>query len=126
MPLPAHKWMRLSPLTKRALINMFHLKPSGFTHVINNKLEKDGFTDIDLEKITTEEISYITHLQSNNFDEQFEVLLKMLEQEEDYLELNPERVETLQQHVKANQEVSPDSSTNAGTTGRGEKKKKTS
>lgn len=82
MTLGVHEWLALKPETKKALAQMFRISRSGVTHVVDNKIESDGYSADDLSCITVEEMRLITHLNSDSFDEQFKMVLRMIQEPE--------------------------------------------
>jgi hypothetical protein len=79
MQLSNRDWLALKPETRQALAKIFRLNRSSFTHVVDNHVESDGYTYQDLSAITVEEMKRLTHLESDNFEEQFKVIVKMVE-----------------------------------------------
>ena len=81
MQLSIRDWLALKPETRSALAKIFRLNRSSFTHVVDNHVESDGYTYHDLEAITVEEMKKLTHLESDNFEDQFKLVIKMVEGE---------------------------------------------
>ncbi len=98
MTLGTHQWLELKVETRRALAKIFHLTPSGHTHVVDNVVESDGYTAEDLEPMTVEEMNKLTHLDSDNFEQQFNLIVKMVEGESTQEFNAPAGAETLQNH----------------------------
>lgn len=74
-------WLAQKPETRQAIAKIFRLNRSSFTHVVDNHVESDGYTYHDLEAITVEEMKKLTHLESDNFEDQFKLVIKMVEGE---------------------------------------------
>lgn len=81
MTLSIRDWLALKPETRAALAKIFRLNRSSFTHVVDNHVESDGYTYHDLEGITVEEMKSLTHLESDSFEEQFKMIVQMVEGE---------------------------------------------
>jgi len=79
MNLAPQQWLQLKQSTRQALVKIFNIPQSTFTHVVDNKLESDGHTYEDLKAISLEEMKLLTHSPSDNFWEQFELIVKMVE-----------------------------------------------
>jgi hypothetical protein len=81
MQLSIRDWLALKPETRQAIAKIFRLNRSSFTHVVDNHVESDGYTYQDLSVITVEEMKALTHLESDNFEDQFKLIVKMVEGE---------------------------------------------
>lgn len=79
MVLAIRDWLALKPETRQAIAKIFRLNRSSFTHVVDNHVESDGYTYQDLSAITVEEMKALTHLESDNFEDQFKLIVKMVE-----------------------------------------------
>jgi hypothetical protein len=77
--LAPHHWLELKPSTRTVLTKIFRINRSSFTHVVDNKVETDGYTYDDLKAISVPEMKLITHLDSNDFEEQFKIIINMVE-----------------------------------------------
>jgi hypothetical protein len=81
MTLSIRDWLTLKPETRQAMAKIFRLNRSSFTHVVNDHVESDGYTAQDLSAITVEAMKELTHLEDNSFDEQFKMMVQMVEGE---------------------------------------------
>ncbi len=73
------QWLELKPKTREALIKIFKIPRSSFTHVVDNKVQSDGHTYEDLKAVSLEEMKRLTNSSSDNFYEQFAIIIKMVE-----------------------------------------------
>ncbi len=74
-------WLQLKKPTREALVKIFNIPQSSFTHVVNNVVDSDGHTFNDLQAISIESMKELTHSPSDSFDEQFNLIIKMVEDE---------------------------------------------
>lgn len=79
MTLSVQQWLEVKLSTREALAKIFRLKKSTFTHVSDQKVLSDGYTYEDLKAISLEEMKALTHLDSDIYEEQFRLVVKMIE-----------------------------------------------
>ncbi len=81
MNLAPQQWLQLKQSTRQALVKIFKIPRSSYTHVVGNQLESDGHTYEDLKAISLEEMKLLTHSASEDYFEQFDLIVKMVESE---------------------------------------------
>lgn len=74
------QWVQLPTETRRQLVQVFNLKRSAGSEVVDGKLKTDGYTEKDLQGITVEKMQAFTGSESPTY---FELLDKVLAKLED-------------------------------------------
>lgn len=77
--LAPQQWLQLKKSTRDALVKIFKIPQSTYTHVVNNVVESDGHTFDDLKAISIESMRELTHSASESFEEQFKLIISMVE-----------------------------------------------
>lgn len=82
-----HDWVQLPIEVRAKLAEKFNIPRSGYTHVVGNKVETDGYTNENLAKMSIEALRAYTGADSQDFTDLFKLTLIKI-----YEELKPPEV----------------------------------
>lgn len=74
-------WIPLSWEVKGRMAEIFNIPRNGATHVVNNRIQNDGYTDIDLGKVNVEVLQKELNSEETDFFKLWNMMISKVESE---------------------------------------------